>query len=138
MREIQNKKFSLFIGRWSPFHIGHDYIIRKALDAGKNVWIAIRNTPLSEFDPYSHEDRLTMLLSHFEKEVTEEQVVITVIPDIESVNIGRGVGYDIIEYDPPKHIKGISATKVRKMMDEGDKTWKEFVPPTIAEYLQNL
>ena len=36
-----------------------------------------------------------------------------IIPDIESVNYGRGVGYEIIEHVPPENIKKISATKIR-------------------------
>ena len=36
------------------------------------------------------------------------------IPDIESVNYGRGVGYEINEYTPPEDIGKISATEIRK------------------------
>ena len=36
------------------------------------------------------------------------------IPDIESVNYGRGVGYEINEFVPPKNIGDISATELRK------------------------
>ena len=39
-----------------------------------------------------------------------------IIPDIESVNYGRGVGYDIIEHVPPSDISKISATKIRKKL----------------------
>ena len=46
--------------------------------------------------------------------------MVSIIPDIESVNYGRGVGYDIIEHIPPDDIKEISATKIRKeMRDDG-------------------
>ena len=37
-----------------------------------------------------------------------------VIPDIESVNYGRGVGYDIIEHVLPNRVGKISATEIRK------------------------
>jgi hypothetical protein len=36
-----------------------------------------------------------------------------IIPDIESINYGRDVGYEIIEHLPPDDIKEISATKIR-------------------------
>jgi hypothetical protein len=50
----------------------------------------------------------------------DERVKVIIIPDIESVNFGRGVGYDIIEHIPPDDIKEISATKIRqKLRDEG-------------------
>jgi len=38
------------------------------------------------------------------------------IPNIESINIGRGVGYDVIEHIPPVEIHDISATKIREQM----------------------
>jgi len=41
---------------------------------------------------------------------------VIIIPDIESINIGRGVGYDIIEHVPPQEIHDISATKIREQM----------------------
>jgi hypothetical protein len=44
-----------------------------------------------------------------------------IIPDIDSVNYGRGVGYRIIEHIPPTDIEKISATKIRKQMREDGK-----------------
>jgi hypothetical protein len=44
-----------------------------------------------------------------------------VIPDIESVNFGRGVGYDIVEYIPPTAIGDVSATKIREQMRKDGK-----------------
>ena len=125
------KKYSAFFGRWSPFHNGHDYIIRQALEKGRSVWIGIRDTPLSELDPYTTQERQKMISEHFK----DEDVIVSVIPDIESVNIGRKVGYEVIRYDAPKDIEGISATQIRNMMAEGNEGWKAKVPPSIADYL---
>ena len=127
----ENKKYSLFLGRWQPFHMGHDHIIRQALNAGKSVWVAIRDTPITEWDPYTAEERLEMISAHYKN----DDVVVTVVPDIESVNIGRKVGYDVNRYDAPENIEGISATQIRKMMSEGDSTWKNKVPKMVADYL---
>jgi adenylylsulfate kinase len=38
------KPASLFIGRWSPFHEGHQALIESVLSTGKPVVIAIRDT----------------------------------------------------------------------------------------------
>jgi len=43
-----------------------------------------------------------------------DNVEVMIIPDIESINYGRGVGYEIIEHKPPEDIKKISATDIRK------------------------
>ena len=44
------------------------------------------------------------------------KIKVMIIPDICSVEFGRGVGYDIIEYIPPQEIYDISATKIREEM----------------------
>ena len=46
---------------------------------------------------------------------------IMIVPDIESINFGRGVGYDVIEHEPPTEVKEISATKIREQMREEGK-----------------
>ena len=48
--------------------------------------------------------------------VKSNRIKVIIIPDIESVNYGRGVGYDIIEHIPPDSIGKISATKIRKKL----------------------
>jgi hypothetical protein len=40
--------------------------------------------------------------------------MLSIIPDIESLNYGRGVGYDVIYHEPPKEIEQISGTAIRK------------------------
>jgi len=51
-----------------------------------------------------------------------------IVPDIESINFGRGVGYDIIEHIPPAEIHDISATKIREQMNKKKllKIWIKF------------
>ena len=41
---------------------------------------------------------------HYKLLIQDELVKVIIITDIESINYGRGVGYDIIEYIPPKEI----------------------------------
>ena len=128
-----SQKYALFIGRWQPFHLGHDYIIRKKLDEGKAVVIACRDTPVSEFDPYTLEERIEMISEHYK----DEDVVVVPIPDIESVNIGRKVGYEVNRFDAPEDIEGISATEIRRRKADGDDSWMDLVPDAIAEYLNS-
>jgi len=47
--------------------------------------------------------------------------MISIVPDIESINYGRGVGYEIIEHVPPEDIKEISATRIREQMRKENK-----------------
>lgn len=53
--------------------------------------------------------------------IDEGRVIVTIIPDIESVNYGRGVGYEIIEHVPPTEINDISATSIRKQLKKDGK-----------------
>ena len=125
-------RHALFIGRWQPFHNGHDYIIRQALDAGKAVLIAVRDTPISESDPYTVEERIEMIRTLY----SGRRVQVMGIPDIESVNIGRGVGYAVNRFGASSDIEGISATAIRRAIRWEDGSWKDHVPPAIAEWIE--
>jgi len=48
--------------------------------------------------------------------IKQGKIKLMIIPDIESVNYGRGVGYQVIEHIPPSDISDISATKIREQM----------------------
>jgi len=110
------KKYSLFIGRWQPWHDGHQWLIDQRLKEGKNVCIAIRDVETNENQPWSAEEIKNNLKTRFFNEITDGKIKVIIIPDIESVNYGRGVGYEIIEHTPPQEVKEISATKIRKQM----------------------
>ena len=110
-------KYSLFIGRWQPWHDGHRWLIDQQLNKGKNVCIAIRDMPTDENNPFSPDEVKENLEKELRNLINKGSVKVIVIPDIESVNYGRGVGYDIIEHQPPQKIKKISATKIREEMN---------------------
>ena len=114
-------KYSLFIGRWQPWHQGHRWLIDQRLNEGKNVCIAIRDVKPNENQPWTAQQIKDNLKIRFFNEITDGKIKITIIPDIESVNYGRGVGYDIIEHNPPTDIKEISATKIREQMRKDGK-----------------
>lgn len=106
-------KFALFIGRWQPFHEGHQWLIDQKLKEGKRVCIAIRDVPKDDKNWWSSEEIQEMLEERFLDEIFRGVIRVIIIPDIDSINIGRGVGYDIIEHIPPQEIHDISATKIR-------------------------
>ena len=107
------KQYSMFIGRWQPWHKGHRWLIDQRLNEGKNVWIAIRNVEPNENQPWTAHEVLMNLQEELDDLIQEGKIFISIIPDIESVNYGRGVGYEIIEHVPPSDIKEVSATKIR-------------------------
>jgi|TARA_R110001592_G_scaffold24940_1_gene95408 cytidyltransferase-like protein len=115
-----SKQYSMFIGRWQPWHQGHRWLIDQRLNEGKNVLICIRDVEPSEKQPWTAQEVLVNVSKELDGLVQEGRIKIIIIPDVESINYGRGVGYDVIEHIPPKDIKEISATKIRaKMRKDG-------------------
>jgi len=111
-------QFAMFVGRWQPLHLGHQELFKRAMDEGKNVLICIRDIQPDEKNPFTAE-QVRENISNFYLE--EERVKVMVIPDICSIEFGRGVGYDIIEHIPPQEIHDISATKIREQMKKEGK-----------------
>tara|TARA_B100001057_G_scaffold499161_1_gene608788 strand:+ start:7415 stop:7744 length:330 start_codon:yes stop_codon:yes gene_type:complete len=106
----------MFIGRWQPWHDGHRWLIDQRLNEGKNVLICIREVSKDDknpYDPMEVKQNIENILSDL---IKSKKIKVIVIPDIESVNYGRGVGYDIIEHIPPSEVGKISATEIRKKL----------------------
>ena len=114
-------KYSMYIGRWQPWHQGHRWLIDQRLDNGKNVLICIRDIEPDEKNPWTSKEVEANLQIELRDLVEQGRVKIITIPDIESINIGRGVGYDIIEHIPPEEIRDVSTTNIRKQMKKDGK-----------------
>jgi phosphopantetheine adenylyltransferase len=117
------KKYAMYIGRWQNWHKGHEWLINQQLDKGKNIWLAIRDVDVDENNPKSaHQVMIELTKEPFFLE-NWDKIHVSFIPDIESVNYGRGVGYDVIYHEPPTDVAAISGTKIRKgeIDNEGNK-----------------
>jgi FAD synthase len=115
-------KFALFIGRWQSLHDGHKWLFHQKLKEGENVCIAIRDVPKDDKNWWSAEQIKANVEKEYSDLISKGKVKVIIIPDIDSINFGRGVGYDIIEHCPPKTIEEISATKIRqKLIEDGEK-----------------
>jgi cytidyltransferase-like protein len=104
---------AMFVGRWQPLHTGHQELFKRAMDEGKNVLICIRDIQPDEKNPFTAQQVLENITEFYQN---EPRVKVMVIPDICSIEFGRGVGYDIIEHIPPTIIGEISATKIREQL----------------------
>ena len=113
---MQPKKsqFSCFIGRWQILHEGHKQLFQQVLDIGGNVLIMIRDVEPDERNPLTATEVFSNLHDYYKDLIKEGRIKIIKIPDIDSINFGRGVGYDIVEWIPPQEIAEISATKIRE------------------------
>jgi hypothetical protein len=85
-------------------------LIQRELDQGKRVVVGIRDTPVSDSDPFSTDARKRMI----EYRYAGEEVEAWVMPDIEAISYGRKVGYELREADDiPPEVFAVSATGVR-------------------------
>jgi len=121
LKNTGGKQYSMVVGRFQPFHQGHKWVIDQILNEGKNVLICIRDIAPDEKNPYTALEVERNIKNELWKYLTDEKIKVMIIPDIESVNFGRGVGYDIIEHIPPQEIHDISATKIREQLKKEGK-----------------
>jgi len=121
LKNTGGKQYSMVVGRFQPFHDGHKWLVNQCLKDGKNVLICIRDIKPDEKNPFTAVEVEMNIKKELWQLVGDERVKVMVIPDIESVNFGRGVGYDIIEHIPPQEIHDISATKIREQMRQEGK-----------------
>lgn len=130
---MEHKKYALYIGRYQSPHKGHMSIFDQSLNQGKSILIAIR-----DIDP----DDKNPLWANEVKELWEKvyegnnNVKVIIIPDIESVNYGRGVGYEVNQIQVPDNIANISATDIRSQIWEGKQDWKNSVDSKIHNMLE--
>ena len=131
----KDKKYAIFVGRYQPYHYGHINLIQQKLDEGIPALIMVRDIEPDEKNPFTTEQTVSMIKKYHNAKGDDVRVMI--IPDIESVNYGRGVGYEINEYTPTEEIGFISATKIRGSIKEGNNSWKDMVDESIQEDIKN-
>lgn len=122
-----SKKYAMYVGRWQNWHVGHEWLINQQLEKGKNVWVAIRDVEVDENNPKTAQEVLKMLIQEPFFSKNFDKIYVSIIPDIESINYGRGVGYDVIYHEPPTDIASISGTAIRTghMKADGTLTYDE-------------
>lgn len=99
-----------FIGRYQTLHDGHRWLFQQALDRGDPVTVMVRDTP--------EERSAREIRDEIRAEYVNADVRVIVIPNVKSIEYGRGVGYGIVEHQPPEAIRKISGTAIRAAREE--------------------
>jgi nicotinamide mononucleotide adenylyltransferase len=128
-------KYNLFIGRYQSPHKGHQQIFDTYLNKKMPVLIAVRDVVPDEQNPLP-----AYVVQTLWQEVYRDNPLVSVIiiPDIETVNYGRGVGYEVKEIKVDDKTASISATDIRNQIMEGKTDWKESVDERIHVYLEQV
>ncbi len=114
------------LGRWQPWHDGHQALFKRCLAKTGQVIIQVRDVEGAsggdgqDDNPFSWEYvckniELGLIKDGFKRGVEYE---IMLVPNIVNITYGRGVGYKFEEEVFDKETNKISATKIRKKMRE--------------------
>ena len=125
----ESEKYAIFVGRFQPYHQGHISLIMQKINQGISALIMVRDIAPDIKNPFTTEQTVQMIKKYHTAKGHDVKVII--IPDIESVNFGRGVGYEINEFAPPENIGWISATGIRNSIKEGNDDWRKLVDASI-------
>jgi phosphopantetheine adenylyltransferase len=111
----QTKPTAMMLGRWQPWHQGHQELFKKSIEKTGQVIIMIRSMPSSKNNPFN----VNEVKQNIEKALVNYygSYEIMVVPNITNICYGRGVGYKIEEIVLPKEIQEISATKIREQLN---------------------
>lgn len=110
------KPTALFVGRYQPWHGGHQRLIEEGLKRVGQVCIAVRNTHgIDEKNPlpyFAVKQRIETALSAY-----DGRFVVLPLPNITNVFYGRDVGYTVERIVLDEATESISATKIRRQQE---------------------
>jgi len=103
---------TLLLGRYQPWHEGHNALLEAAYERTDQVLIAVRDTQgTSPKDPLSFADVEKHIIAG-----TTDTPFILKVPNITNIIYGRDVGYKIEQVKLEDEIETISATQKRREM----------------------
>lgn len=104
---------TLQLGRYQPWHEGHQALKDEAHKRTDQVLVGVRNTyGTSDKDPMTYRE----VEFYIEKDNFHKNTLIMRLPNITNIVYGRDVGYKIEQVELPAAIQAISATQKRREM----------------------
>ena len=113
------KPTAQMLGRWQPWHAGHQKLFEEILKKTGQVNIMVRNVQGVDENPFYFETvkkNISEALDEY-----KNRFKITLVPNITNICYGRGVGYKIEEIVLDEKTQQISATKIREQMRKDGK-----------------
>ena len=114
------------LGRWQPWHDGHQELFKRAVKKTGQVSIQVRDVHGAsggegqDDNPFEWDKVCQNISEGLKKDGFErgKEYEIMMVPNIVNITFGRGVGYVFEEETFDEKITKISATKIRKKMRE--------------------
>ena len=114
------------LGRWQPWHDGHQELFKRAVKKTGQVIIQVRDVQGAsggegqDDNPFEWDKVCQNISEGLKKDGFErgKEYEIMMVPNIVNITFGRGVGYVFEEETFDEKITKISATKIRKKMRE--------------------
>ena len=117
------------LGRWQPWHDGHQELFKRSVAKTGQVIIQVRDVQGAsggdgqDDNPFNWDT----VCQNIEKGLLEDGFIrgieyeIMLVPNIVNITYGRGVGYSFEEEVFEKSVTEISATKIRQKLREDGK-----------------
>ena len=117
------KPTAQMLGRWQPWHDGHQKLFEEILKKTGQVLIMVRDVQGVGDNPFDFDT----VKSNIEKALKDYKgkFKIILVPNITNICYGRGVGYKIEEIVLDEETQRISATEIRMRMREEGKLGEE-------------
>jgi cytidyltransferase-like protein len=109
-----NNKFKTaqMLGRFQPWHQGHQLLFKKILKMADQVIIMVKDVHGSGDNPFTFKKVRSNINKALKKYKNKYKIIL--VPNITHICYGRTVGYKIQKINLNKKIHRISATKIRK------------------------
>jgi hypothetical protein len=119
--------------------VRHEAIVRLLLDEDRKVGIGIRDTAISDTNPYTFLDRANMVAEAMKGHWMDGSVEVFKVPDFDQMIVGRDVGWEMREVELPEDTVPASATNLRTKLRQP--MWITGRPrsgkTTLAQAIQN-
>ena len=113
------KPTAQMLGRWQPWHAGHQKLFEEILKKTGQVLIMVRDVQGVDDNPFNFETVKNNILEALKD--YQGRIKVALVPNITNICYGRGVGYKIEEIVLDEKTQQISATKIRAQMRKDGK-----------------
>jgi len=106
---------AIMLGRYQPFHIGHEKLFERSLEKVDQVLICVKDVYNLGDNPFKFNEVKKLIDKKLYRKFKSRYKVVK-LPNITNIFYGRKVGYNIKKINLEKQITEISGTKIRKSL----------------------